>query len=227
MSERILIVEDEENLGLTLSERLKVEGFEVTWAQNAAEALIETQSRKFDLIILDVGLPDQSGFMIAERLRKNQVGSALIFLTAFSSPEDRIQGLELGAEDYITKPFHLKELLLRVQNGLRRSKYIRDAGDEVIIGRAKVYFSKLEVHVNETVFALTQKESALLKLLVDRKGLVVSRDEILNFVWSDHEYPTPRTIDNFVMKLRRIIELDPENPVIIKSIRGVGYQLVI
>jgi DNA-binding response OmpR family regulator len=227
---RILVLEDERNVGLTLVERLKKEGFDVAWATTTAEADLEIQNRKFDLALMDVGLPDGSGFDVAARLRKLQPGTAIIFLTAMGTPEDRIRGLELGAEDYVVKPFHLKELLLRVRNGLKRARYLNSAANEsdeaVQIGRATVHFGKFEATVSGEAHPLTHKECALLRLLFDRRGNVVSRDEILNHVWSEDEFPTSRTIDNFVMRLRRLVEADPENPQVIRSVRGVGYQLL-
>ena len=226
---KLLVVEDERNVGLTLVERLKKEGFEVAWAMTAADADLEISQRKFDLALLDVGLPDRSGFEVAANLRKLQPQTAVIFLTAFGSAEDRIRGLELGAEDYVVKPFHLKELLLRVQNGLKRAKYISggaaDQPAEVQVGRAKIVFAKFIALVDGQSHTLTHKEVALLRFLVEREGNVVSRDEILNHIWSENEFPTARTIDNFIMRLRRLVETDAENPQVIKSIRGVGYQL--
>jgi len=226
---RLLVVEDEKNVGLTLVERLARENYDVTWAKNSEEALLEISKRKFDLILMDVGLPDGNGFEIAAKTRKIQPATAIIFLTAFGNSEDRIRGLELGAEDYIVKPFHFKELLLRIENGLRRSRYLEETtegADGIQIGRAIIYFSRYEAQIDGTLQNLTQREAALLKLLLERKGLVVSRDEILDHVWSENEFPTSRTVDNFIMRLRRLVEIDPEKPVIIRSIRGIGYQLV-
>jgi two-component system, OmpR family, alkaline phosphatase synthesis response regulator PhoP len=224
---RILVVEDEKNVALTLVERLKREGFDVVLAGTAEDARLEIGSRKFDLALLDVGLPDQSGFTVAAHLRKSQPATAIIFLTAFNTPEHRVQGLELGAEDYVAKPFHLKELLLRIQNGLKRARYLAAGtqSENVNVGRAEIDFTRFEAKVEGETHALTHKESALLKLLVDRRGKVVSRDEILNHVWSEDEFPTSRTIDNFIMRLRRLVEENPEKPLHIKSVRGVGYQL--
>lgn len=226
---RLLVVEDERNVGLTLVERLRKEGFEVEWATTAEEARLEIQGRRFDLALMDVGLPDGSGFEVAGYLRKSQPSTAIIFLTAFGSAEDKVRGLELGAEDYVVKPFHLKELLLRVQNGLKRARYLvpssREGEGGVQVGKAEIHFSRFEARADGQVHSLTHKEAALLKLLVDRRGAVVSRDEILNHVWSESEFPTSRTVDNFIMRLRRLVEKDAENPQIIKSVRGVGYQL--
>jgi two-component system alkaline phosphatase synthesis response regulator PhoP len=226
-SPKLLVVEDERNVGSTLVERLRREGFEVAWATTAEEARLEIGRRRFDLALLDVGLPDGSGFQVGQLLRQSHGGTAIIFLTAFGNPEDRVRGLELGAEDYVVKPFHLKELLLRVQNGLKRARYLSasDAGDGVAVGRAVVYFSRFEAVVGGKPHPLTHKECALLKLLSDRRGRVVSRDEILNEVWSEEEFPSPRTVDNFIMRLRRLVERDAENPRAIRSVRGVGYQL--
>lgn len=231
---RLLIVEDERNVGLTLVERLRKEGFEVAWAVTGEEARLEIRGRRFDLALMDVGLPDESGFDVAAFLRKTQPSTAIIFLTAFGSPEDKVKGLELGAEDYVVKPFHLKELLLRVQNGLKRARYLAptapqgsETADGIRVGKAVIHFARFEAVADGQTQSLTHKEAALLKLLVERQGAVVSRDEILNHVWSENEFPTSRTIDNFIMRLRRLVELDAENPMIIKSIRGVGYQLIV
>lgn len=224
---RILLVEDEENVALTVIERLRLESYDAHWARTLEDARLEVTARKFDLILLDVGLPDGSGFDFAQELRNKTIQGGILFLTAFGTPEDRVRGLELGAEDYVVKPFSIRELLLRIQNALKRAHYLSDSADEVKIGRARVGFAKHEAYDQRgQLHRLTQKESALLKFLYERAGAVVSRDEILNFVWSDQAFPTTRTIDNFILKLRRIVEDDPENPKFILSIRGVGYQLV-
>jgi two-component system alkaline phosphatase synthesis response regulator PhoP len=230
---KLLVVEDEKNVGLTLIERLRRENFDVTWATTAIEARQAIEKNSFHLALMDVGLPDGSGFDVASFLRSKQPGTAIIFLTAFGNPEDRVRGLELGAEDYVVKPFHLKELILRVQNGLKRAKYINTplspGEDSVKIGKATIHFSKFEAEVDGTSVSLTHKETALLKLLVEKKGKVVSRDEILAQVWGsstegDEDFPSSRTVDNFIVRLRRLVEVD-DTP-IIKSVRGVGYQLL-
>jgi two-component system alkaline phosphatase synthesis response regulator PhoP len=228
---RLLFVEDEKNVGSTLVERFAHEGFEVVWVTTVEAARFEISKRNFDLALLDVGLPDGSGFEVASFLRNRQPGTAIIFLTAFGTAEDRIKGLELGAEDYVVKPFHLKELILRIRNGLKRAQYLAgslEGGSEVSVkvGKAKIHFLKFEAELDGEIRTLTHKETALLRLLVERRGCVVSRDEILNHAWSEDEFPTPRTVDNFIMRLRRLVEANPENPEVIKSIRGIGYQLI-
>jgi two-component system alkaline phosphatase synthesis response regulator PhoP len=227
---KLLVLEDEKNVGLTLVERLKKEKFQVIWATTVAQALAQVDREKFDLALLDVGLPDGSGFGVAEHLRKIQPAAAVIFLTAFGNPEDRVKGLELGAEDYIVKPFHLKELLLRIQNGLKRAQYLAVQSptqpEKLTLGKAVFFLSRFQAEVGGEVISLTHKEVALLKLLLERRGEVVSRDEILNHVWSEEEFPSSRTVDNFIVRLRRLIEVNSDDPQVIKSVRGVGYQLI-
>ncbi len=227
---RLLVVEDEKNVGSTLVERLQREGFLVTWVKSVSEAREHIQTQAFDLAILDVGLPDGSGFEVAAWIRKKQPSTAIIFLTAFGNAEDRIRGLELGAEDYVVKPFHLKELILRIRNGLKRAQLISPQSlgpkETVTIGKARIHLRRFEAEVEGQVIPLSHKEIALLKLLSERRGEVVSRDEILNHAWSEDEFPTPRTVDNFIMRLRRLVEVNPEEPEVIKSIRGIGYQLL-
>lgn len=225
---RLLLVEDEINVGQTLQERLSQEGFEVRWAHGVAAAGNELSSGRFEIALLDVGLPDGSGFDLAAKIRESSPSTAIVFVTALGRPEDRIQGLELGAEDYIVKPFHFRELLLRVQNALKRARAIgaeRAAGGPVRIGRALVNFSAFKATVDGKTKALTHKECALLKMLHDRKGTVVSREEILDEIWSKEEFPTTRTVDNFILRLRKLVEADPSNPQVIGSVRGIGYQL--
>jgi DNA-binding response OmpR family regulator len=229
-AQRLLVVEDEKNVGLTLVERLKKEGFTVTWATSLVQALAEIDRAEFDMALLDVGLPDGSGFDVAGFLRKKRPSTAIIFLTAFGNPEDRVHGLELGAEDYVVKPFHVKELILRIQNGLKRAQALKATSgaepDHVRLGKATIYFSRFQAEVDGETVSLTHKEVALIKMLYEHRGKVVSRDEILNHVWSVDEYPTSRTVDNFIMRLRRLIERNSESPEVIVSIRGVGYQLL-
>ncbi len=229
MGHKILLLEDEWNVGSTLTERMKLEGYETRWCTSAEEALAAIESGHPDLALLDVQLPDGSGFDVARSLRYRSPRTAIVFLTAAGTPEDRIHGLELGAEDYIVKPFHTKELLLRVRNVLKRMEYIQEvrepAPGSVLIGKARVDFQEYLLEESGQTHRLSHKECTLLKLLHDKRGQVVSRDEILDLVWSEDEYPTPRTIDNFVMRLRKMIEPDPENPTVIRSVRGVGYLM--
>jgi two-component system alkaline phosphatase synthesis response regulator PhoP len=223
----LLMVEDDANVAGTLADRLRSNGFAVTHAASVAAARKALASASFDIALLDVGLPDGSGFDVARALRELSPATALVFLTAYGTPEDRIHGLELGADDYVTKPFVFRELLLRLQNCLKRASYLRQPLDAarglVRIGTADVDFGRFTARVGGELHSLTHKECAVLKLLVERSGTAVSRDEILDRAWSADEFPTSRTVDNFIMRLRRLVEKDPANPRTIRSIRGVGY----
>ncbi len=224
-SARLLVVEDEPSLGATLVERLTRSGFDVAWARTVTAAQAQLAKHPFDLALLDVGLPDGSGFLLAEAIRKQAVGMAIIFLTAMGDPQHRILGLELGAEDYVVKPFNYQELVLRIENGLRRARFCGTGLNRMKVGRAKINFAAFSAEADGETTTLSQRETALLKLLVENRGSVVSRDQILDEVWSRDDYPTPRTVDNFILKLRRLVETDPETPTVIRSVRGVGYQL--
>ncbi len=224
----LLLLEDEVNVGSTVKDRLQMEGYQVSWAQTLADAKNILESTSISLALLDVNVPDGSGFDLGRLIRQKHPEVVIVFLTAAGTTEDRIHGLELGAEDYIVKPFNFKELLLRIQNASKRLKYIQESSPqvgEIKIGRAIVHFKQYEIVSGGQKFNLSHKECALLKLLYEKRGEVVSRDEILNVVWSEDEYPTPRTIDNFILKLRKWIEPDPNEPTTIRSVRGVGYLI--
>ena len=226
---QILIVEDEENVGATLTERLEREGFSVSWVKSIAEATaILSGERRFDLAILDVGLPDGDGFSVGINLKQRSPRCALVFLTAFGSPEERVRGLQIGADDYVVKPFHFNELLLRLRNCLRRYENPESATqrvDEVPIGAASINFPRFQLQKGGEIHQLSQKECQLLKMLYDCRGRVVSRGEMIDSLWAEEEYPTTRTVDNFIVRLRRLVEENPDQPQLIKNIRGVGYML--
>jgi len=226
---QLLVVEDERNVGETLAERLRAAGFRVTLAPSATRARQAWRVQAPQLVLLDVGLPDGNGFELSRELRAAVPQAAIIFLTAHGNPEDRVRGLELGADDYLTKPFHFRELLLRIQNCLKRAQDLATVPGEmrgvVRIGRARVDFERFSAEVAGTQHALTHKECAVLRLLASRVGKAVSRDEILDKAWSAEEFPTSRTVDNFIVRLRRLVEPDIDEPKVIRSIRGVGYLL--
>jgi two-component system, OmpR family, alkaline phosphatase synthesis response regulator PhoP len=226
---RILVVEDERNVAETLVERLTAAGFVVTHAASAARARLALSAEAPHLVLLDVGLPDGNGFELAAEIRSLAPRAAIIFLTAHGNPEDRVRGLELGADDYLTKPFHFRELLLRIQNCLKRAQELADLPGDMQgvlqIGRARVDFERFAAEVDGQWQPLTHKECAVLRLLASRVGKAVSRDEILDRAWSADEFPTSRTVDNFIVRLRKLVERDAADPQIIRSIRGVGYLL--
>jgi DNA-binding response OmpR family regulator len=201
----------------------------VTHAASVRAAREALQDQRFAAAVLDVGLPDGNGFEVARHLRQVSPSTAMLFLTAYGTPEDRIHGLELGADDYMTKPFVFRELLLRIQNMLKRAGEIaaRGAGmsGPVRIGIATVDFDRFTAESGGALQRLTHKECAVLKLLLERAGRAVTLDEILSHAWAPDEFPTERTVDNFILRLRRLVERDPARPETILSIRGVGYQL--
>ncbi len=225
---RILLVEDEENIRNVVKLNLEMEGYEVVETDNGKAAVHIFQEQHFDLLVLDVMLPEMNGFEICEQVRLSNTTVPIIFLTAKDTPQDRVAGLKKGADDYLTKPFNLEELLLRVQNLLKRSnKQAAEESEIFKFGNNDVNFSTFEAKGNQGDFTMTKKESMLLKLLVERKNEVVSRNQILQFVWGYDVFPSTRTIDNFILSFRKYFEEDPHNPKYFQSIRGVGYKFVV
>jgi two-component system alkaline phosphatase synthesis response regulator PhoP len=224
----ILLVEDEENLHETLKLNLELEGYEVTSAYDGAEALKAVENEYFNLVILDVMLPELDGISVCENIRLQRNEVPILILSAKNSGADRVLGLKKGADDYLTKPFNLEELLLRVNNLINKSKRISEKEsitDEYIFGRNRINFKSLEGtnKLGEKI-ALTKKEAMLLKLLIENKNEVVTREKILQSVWGYNVYPTTRTIDNFILNFRKYFEEDSRNPRYFHSVRSVGYK---
>ena len=229
MTHRILMVEDEPNLQQTLSERLEDAGYDLAVAGSVHEANKYLETASFHLAILDVGLPDGTGFDVARTNREKHLDMGLVFLTAFGAPEQRVLGLELGAEDYVVKPFHFRELLLRIQNALKRTAYQNHSEAsveaEVTLGSAVIDLNAFTVQRGAHKDSLSAKEAALLRLLIRKKGQVVSREEILDRVWGDDGKITTRTVDNFISNFRKIFGDHQKDEPIFQNIRGVGYRL--
>ena len=224
---RILLVEDEENIREVVKLNLELEDYEVITADNGKTALKHFFEQHFDLVLLDVMLPEVDGFQVCEQIRLTNMKVPIMMLTAKDAALDRITGLKKGADDYLTKPFNLEEMLLRVQNLLRRSSTDPENTPEIYeFGENKVNFITYEAKGKNGDFNLTKKEAMLLKLLIDRKGEVVSRQQILQSVWGYDVYPSTRTIDNFILSFRKYFETQPRQPKIFLSIRGVGYKFV-
>ncbi len=222
---RILLVEDEESIRDVVKMNLELEGFEVVAAGNGRDAIKRFEEEYYDLIILDVMLPEMDGFQICEQIRLTNMEVPIIFLTAKDGMNDKIAGLKMGADDYLTKPFHLEELLLRVNNLIRRTSKAPENTPEIYeFGGNKVNFRTYEATGNAGNFMLTKKEAMLLKLLIDRENEVVSRHQILQSVWGYDVFPSTRTIDNFILSFRKYFEEDQRNPVYFHSVRGVGYK---
>lgn len=223
---RILLVEDEENIRDTVRLNLELEGYEVVATGNGRKALELIGGQHFDLLLLDVMLPDVDGFTITEQVRLSNTETPILLLTAKDMAQDRVTGLKKGADDYLTKPFNLEELLLRVQILLRRSQRVKGEPLELYeFGDNKINFDTFEATAwNGKEIMLTKKEAMLLKLLVERKNEVVSRNQILQAVWGYDVFPSTRTIDNFILAFRKYFEKEPKEPRYFHSIRGVGYK---
>ncbi len=224
---RILLVEDEESLRETLRLNLELENYEVVTAADGKHALRFVQEQHFDLLLLDVMLPEIDGFQICEQVRLTNREVPILMLTAKDTAQDRVTGLKKGADDYLTKPYVLEELLLRVQNLIKRtSKKANNTPDVFTFGVNSVNFATYEAEGINGKVDLTKKEAMLLKLLIDRRNEVVSRHQILQSVWGYDVYPSTRTIDNFILSFRKYFEEDPHNPRHFLSIRGVGYKFI-
>ncbi len=226
---RILLVEDEEHIRDVVKMNLELDGYEVVATGNGKKALDYTQSQHFDLLLLDVMLPDVDGFAITEQVRLTNSEVPILLLTAKDMAQDRITGLKKGADDYLTKPFELEELRLRVSNLLRRSQRVKGEAPSLFeFGLNKINFDTFEaVSFRGDEIMLTKKEAMLLKLLIERKNEVVSRNQILQSVWGYDVFPSTRTIDNFILAFRKYFEEDPKNPHFFHSMRGVGYKFTL
>lgn len=232
-AQRLLIIEDEDHLAAGLKLNLELEGYEVDVAANAREAgqrLLDPSG--YDAIVLDVMLPDINGFELCKKFRESGNFIPVIMLTARSSPEDRVLGLEAGADDYMVKPFELGELLARVRSMLRRRRWEQDAGVHaksamLAFGRAEINFDTHDVRVGGESVQLTQLELDLLRYFAENAGRVLSRTELLERVWKLRNYSNTRTVDNFISRLRRRFEDDASQPAHFLSVRGAGYKFIV
>ena len=228
MTTRVLLAEDEKSLRDGIKLNLELEGYEVEEASDGNEALKKFGNQRFNLVILDVMMPEINGFEVCEKIRLTDSETPILFLTAKDTGKDKIDGLKLGADDYLTKPFNLEELLLRTKVLVKHS--LKGTEEESSLsnyefGGNLINFSTFEAstHASKSI-NLTKKETALLKLLVDRKNQAVSRQQILQYVWGYDVFPSTRTIDNFILSFRKYFEKDAKNPEYFHSIRGVGYK---
>jgi two-component system alkaline phosphatase synthesis response regulator PhoP len=228
---RILLVEDEQSLIDVIRLNLELEGYHVSTAENGQDALTMARKQRYDLCILDVMLPRVDGFAVCKTLRAENNRIPILFLSAKSTGADRIEGLRIGGDDYLTKPFNLEELLLRISNLIR----LHDAGAKAVsrlperytFGLNQVDFNTYQVESYDgKAFEIAKRETQLLRFLIENEGRVVSRDEILEVVWGYDVYPTSRTIDNYILAFRKYFESQPREPVYFHSVRGVGYKFV-
>ena len=229
---RILIVEDEQHLAEGLRFNLEAEGYEPQLASDGEAALVQLQNSNFDAVVLDVMLPGINGFEVARAMRDANDYTPILILTARGRPEDVLAGFEAGADDYLPKPFDLEIFLARLNGLLRRQKWSRrrDGGersaDVVSINGREIDFQNLELRSGEELTPLTLMEADLLRYLIDNAGNAVSRKSILEDVWHLSEDTDTRAIDNFIVRLRRLIEDTPNDPQTLVTVRGVGYKFV-
>lgn len=224
----ILIVEDELPMLQGLKDNLEYEGYLVDTATTGSEGLKKLLSNQYHLAILDVMLPEMSGFDICKSARSKGLKTAIIMLTAKSEEIDKVLGLEFGADDYITKPFSLRELLARVRAILRRTgaEELKDERRIQQIGNLSVNFAGYTAKIKGEDVKLSHKEFEILHFLYAHKNETVDRDNLLDSIWGDNYQPTSRTIDNFIVKLRQKIENDPNDPKVILTVHGIGYKLI-
>lgn len=221
---KILIVEDEESILMPLEDNLKLEGYEVSCARDGLEGLSMAAEHPFDLIVLDIMLPKMDGFEVCKRLRQDRVMTPILMLTAKSQEVDKVLGLELGADDYVIKPFSSRELLARIKAILRRVKEPHRGIDFYRFDAIELDFVKYEATKKGRPVPLTALEFALLHFLVQNKGRVVHRNEVLDSVWGKDVYVDARTVDKHISLLRKKFEDDPQEPKYILGVRGIGYK---
>ncbi len=224
----ILIVEDEPSMLMGLKDNLEFESYEVDTADNGEIGLEKICSNPYSLVLLDVMLPKISGFDICKKVREKGIETPIILLTAKGEEIDKVLGLEFGADDYITKPFSLRELLARIRAVIRRTQHqtSKVVESKMQIGKLKIDFNSFEAFIDNKEVKMSHKEVEILQYLWDNKNQIVSRDDLLDQVWGTDYQPSSRTIDNFILKLRNKIEADSNHAKIILTVHGVGYRLV-
>jgi len=226
---KILIIEDDRTIVEALEDTFKFHGFDVLTAANGKEGYRLLVEQNPDLIILDIMLPGLDGFDICKKIRDEGQHIPIIMLTAKSQESDKLLGFELGADDYVTKPFSVKELVARVNAILKRSMGINQSHEDkkgkiVKVGKVEINFKNFTIVREGIEYPLSPKECEILKLLVGHPNEVIDRNRIIDVVWGDEYFPSPRTIDNFILKLRSKIEEDPRNPVHLLTVHGAGYK---
>jgi DNA-binding response OmpR family regulator len=228
MSRKILIVEDEPNMSRGLRDNLEFEGYQVDIAENGMIGLNKILQHHYDLIVMDVMMPEMSGLEVCRKVREKGIDTHIILLTAKGEELDKVLGLELGADDYMTKPFSLRELLARIKAVFRKVTAAPGKGkEEIRIGKVNVNFSAYSASDENGAVKMSHKEYAILKYLFERKNEIITRNDLLENVWGYEESPTTRTVDNFIVKLRHKVEQDPNAPKIILTVHGTGYKLIV
>jgi len=223
---RVLIIEDDPAIAEGLAESLSFEGYDVVTAADGKAGYAACRDREPDLIVLDVMLPSIGGFELCRRIRKDGIRSAILMLTARDGETDRVSGLDLGADDYVTKPFSLPELMARVRALLRRNQLSAAGADQLCFGDIAIDFRSYEARRGDRPVKLTRKEFEILRRLAASSGEVVTREQLLSDVWGYDSFPSTRTVDNHIAMLRAKLEVDPGRPAHIRTVIGIGYKLV-
>jgi two-component system alkaline phosphatase synthesis response regulator PhoP len=229
---RVLLVEDDMPLARGMAENLRAEGYDVELAHDGASGLERGRAATHDILILDVMLPRMSGLELCATLRREGVKTPVLFLTARGEPDDRVRGLEAGGDDYLTKPFHLEEFLLRIRAILRRWEWYRGAATTsttsvLRFGGNEVDFRSFSAKAFDgSSHDLTEKEAMILKVLAERPGEVITREDLIERVWGLDVYPSTRTVDNFILRLRKLFEQEQQEPRHFITVRGVGYRFL-
>jgi DNA-binding response OmpR family regulator len=222
----ILVIEDDPAILRGLADNLRFESYEVLTASDGETGYRLLSERKPDLVVLDLMLPRMSGYELCRKVRAEGVATPILMLTARGEEADRVLGLDLGADDYVTKPFSVRELLARIRALLRRGKPAKTLPDELRFDEVVIDFRRYEASNQGRPLEMTRKEFQILRLLGARAGEVVTRDELLNEVWGYENYPTTRTVDNHIAGLRAKIERDPAQPQRLRTVHGVGYKFI-
>jgi two-component system alkaline phosphatase synthesis response regulator PhoP len=225
----ILVVDDEAHLATGIRENLEAEGYRAEVAHDGVAGLERLRAEPFDLVVLDVMMPHMDGLELCAQLRRDGIQTPVLFLTVKGAAEDRVRGFEAGGDDYLAKPFHLRELLLRVAAILRRSSWYQSSPSAKLeFGGNRIDFKTYEARAwDGSEHSLTHKEAMILRVLAEEPGAIVTREEILDRVWGYEVFPSTRTIDNFIVRLRKRFERNPEAPAHFHTVRGVGYRFTV
>ena len=221
---KVLLAEDDIQLGFVIKDNLEEAGYEIVLCRDGQSAIDNFDKKEFDICLLDIMMPQKDGFMVAKKIRQQSDIVPVLFLTAKSMEEDKLKGFETGADDYITKPFSMKELLMRMDVFLRRTRKMHsDTAEEFTIGTMRFSFTNLKLTTASETFSLTQREADLLKFLCEHPNKVLKRDEVLIHVWGKVDYFLGRSMDVFIAKLRKYFKADPD--IVLETIHGIGFRL--
>lgn len=223
---RILLVEDDELVGTMVTLNLKSEGFVVTWCRGGTQGLQAALGQPFDLLLLDISVPDLSGLDVLREVRGSGVGTPVLMLTARSDVASKVEALNLGADDYLPKPFHVDEMIARVRALMRRAQAEREhpSSRVLTIGEHRIDMTSREASTNEGALTLSEKEVAIMALLIRADGEALTRADIIEEIWGMDNFPVDRTVDNYVLRLRKLFEPDPSTPRHLLTVRGAGFR---